>query len=289
MLLLLLGLAGVLTSLSIAAFGFRGVGLFSDAEWYASAMPALVGDAPLYPPEWLRPHIAELPARFNQPPSAALLAPLAVLTPVWGALMTGSMIMALRLVWPRLRYPFGLLLLCVVLAWWPTHAAFWWANANSLALLCLAVAVRWPRWAGWAMGVAIAAKLAPLFWIGWLVRRDGWRAAGPAILVPVLATALVVALTGPNALWEFVVVRLNEVHPDASLRVGLPLTVGVPLAAVLGVLAWLRGSLTLAILASLAVVPALHLHYWVFLLVPLLLWGRLVPTTPPVRALPDRT
>lgn len=234
-------------------------------------MPALVGDAPLYPPEWLLPHVAEPPARFNQPPSTALFAPLAVSAAVWGVLMTSSLVLALSLAWPRLRYPFGLLLLCVILAWWPTHTAFWWANLNNLALLCLVVAVRWPRWAGWAVGVAIAAKLAPVFWLGWLLRRDGWRAVGFALLVPALATALVVALTGPEVIWQFVLVRMNEIHPAASLRLGLPFVLGLPLAIALAVLSWWRGSLALAVLASLAAVPALHLHYWTWLLAVMLL------------------
>ena len=71
-------LVGLMTiPLAIAAIGawYRdsgGVIFFGDVDWYASALPRLLADVPLYDPAKLAAHVAERPPFWNQAPGTAL-------------------------------------------------------------------------------------------------------------------------------------------------------------------------------------------------------------------------
>jgi GDPmannose 4,6-dehydratase len=90
---------------------------------------------------------------------------------------------------------------------------------------------------------------------------------------------------------DFVTVRLNQTMNTNEVRFGLS-DIGVPQAitwliafVVAGVAAW-KGSFSLAVLATLLIAPGLHLHYWLYALVPVLGIGfpRLIQGEAAIRA-----
>src|SRR6188768_2183657 len=103
-------LVGLITiPLAIAALvvfdDVSGFVLFGDAEWYATALPRLFSDVPLYPPAKLQPHVLDFPQYWNQPPSTALFS-LVQLLPggrwTWGLVMVACVLAGLAILWPRL-------------------------------------------------------------------------------------------------------------------------------------------------------------------------------------------
>lgn len=252
--------------------------VFGDADWYATAWPALWGDEPLYPREVLGPHLTARPPRFNLPPSTALFAPLALDRGVWGTAMLGSLLGGLVIIWPRIGLAWTVMLAAGLAIWLPMQSAVTWANLNSFIFLMLAVAIRWPRAAPSAVGFAIAAKFVPLFLLAWVLARYGWRGGAIALGIPLTATAVVIGLTSPLVVGEFLLVRFNEIHsPTWSLTdvLNFPAWVGYAAGSALAILSWRLRSFTVGLLACLVAVPALHVHYWIWLLVPMLaLWPR---------------
>jgi hypothetical protein len=254
--------------------------LFGDADWYATAIPALFSDGPLYDPSKLGPHEYGFPTYWNQPPSTALFALLTVFPGgrwLWGGVMIAFVLLGLLLLWPRVGLGGAMLLLPVLLVWLPVPSAMAWANINALVFGLLAVAWRFPRAAGWAIGVAAAAKLVPLLGVAWLIGKRDWRNAGIAIGVVLAATLVVVAWKGPATIGDFVSLRINELTPPGARPrwnpvelLDLPDWVAYASAGLLSLLAIRFGSLSLSIVAMLVAVPALHAHYLTWLLVPIL-------------------
>ena len=257
-----------------------GAIILGDIDWYASALPRLLSDQPLYDPAKLLPHVAERPPFWNQAPSTALMS-LIMLGPggglLWGLVMIGGVVVGLALVWPRVG-PGGVALLApVLLVWPPVTEALAWANVNALVFGLLAVAWRFPRAAGWAIGVASAAKLVPIIAVAWLIGKRDWRGAAVAVAILVMATVVVLAWKGFGTLPDFITLRLNERPSEGAAGgvgfaavTGLPQTVGYLAAAVLAVLALRFASLSLAIVAMLFSVAELHLHYLTWLLIPII-------------------
>ncbi len=270
-----LAIAGIATWYRVS-----GAILYGDADWYASALPRLLADVPLYDPAKLIPHVAERPPFWNQAPATALFS-LVMLAPggglLWGLLMTTGVLVGLALTWPRVG-PGGVVLLGpVLLIWPPVIEALAWANINGLVFGLLAIAWRFPRAAGWAVGLAAAAKLVPILAIAWLAGRKDWRSVAVALGVFVATTAVVIAWKGPQTLPDFISLRLNEI-PSLGIGAGIGLTtltgipqsIGYVAAAVLTVLAYRYASLSLAIIAMLLSVTELHMHYLIWLLIPIL-------------------
>ena len=257
-----------------------GFVLFGDAEWYATALPRLFSDVPLYPPEKLQPHELGFPHYWNQPPTTALFS-LALLLPgdrwTWGLIMVAFVLLGLGILWPRVGPGAAFLLLPILLVWLPVPSALAWANINALVFGLLAVAWRYPRAAGWAIGVAAAAKLVPILGLAWLIGKRDWRAVGIALGIFAAAIAIIVIWKGPSTLTDFVVLRLNEVTPPAARPrwnlvelLNLPDWIAYVVAAVIAVLAIVRSSISLAIIAMIVSSPAVHAHYLIWLLIPIL-------------------
>ena len=261
-------------------YGTYGAVGFGDVDWYAASLPALFSDAPLYEPLNLEPHVLHRPAYWNQPPATALLSLVLVLPGgawVWGTLMAAGVVLGVVLMWPRVGLGGVVLLAPVLLLWRPVVEALVWANVNGLVFGLLAVAWRYPRAAGWAIGIASIIKLIPLMAVLWLVGKRDWRGAAIATGLFVAATLVIVIWKGPATISDFVIVRLNEVVPaDAGPGVGFSEAFGLApvwgyvAAGALLVLALRFASLSVAIVAMLVSVPSLHLHYLTWLLVPLL-------------------
>lgn len=249
---------------------------FGDADWYAAALPAVHGNVPLYDAVVLAPHVAARPVHFNLPPAMALLAPIAEWGRLpWGLFMAASLISGLALVWPRLRRPWDLVMAGVIVTSIPFLSAVVFANVNSLIFLLFAVALRWPRTAGTAIGIAAALKVAPVFAFAWLVGRRDWSGLAIGLMVAVGLTLVAALLVDPRAIIDFVIVRLNELPRPGPLAPGLaslgaPPVAGYALALGIAAVAAVRRSLLLAIIACLVSVPVLHAHYWTWLLVPVL-------------------
>ena len=271
---------GVMAAVALWLASIANSYWFGDADWYAAALPAVRGNAPLYDPAMLAPHVAARPVHFNLPPAMALLAPIAGLGRLpWGLLMLAALLAGLALVWPRLRRPWDLVMAGAVLTSLPFLSAVMFANVNSLVLLLLAVAARRPRAAGAAIGVAAALKVAPVFAFAWVIGRRDWSGLATGLLVAAGLTVGAALLVDPSALMDFVTVRLHELPRPGPLAVGLttfgaPAVVGYGLALLIAVVAALRASLLLAVLACLAAVPVLHAHYWTWVLVPILSSGK---------------
>jgi hypothetical protein len=255
--------------------------LFGDAAYYASALPALTSDAPLYDASSFVPHILPPPPFWDQAPSAAIFASILLLpagTIIWGLLLVACTIAAIAILMPRLAG--GVVLYApVMVALPPVIQVMIWANLNALVFLMLAVAWRWPRQAGWAIGIAAAAKVMPILAVAWLIGRRDWRGVTIALAIPILLTGVAIALTSPSVVVDFVVVRLNQQPTPDIVRWGLS-DLGVPevatwiLAAMVAALAAWKASFSLAVLALLLVSPALHLHYLTYALVPALgIWA----------------
>jgi Glycosyltransferase family 87 len=279
------GLAALVTiPLAVGAlitFGrISGFVLFGDAEWYATAIPALFSSGPLYDPSKLGPHEFAFPPYWNQPPSTALFALLMVLPGgrwMWGAVMVAFVLIGVGTLWPRVGLGGMLLLAPVLLVWLPVPSALAWANVNAMVFGLLALAWRFPRAAGWMVGIAAAVKLVPVLGIAWLIGKRDWRGAAIAVGILVMATLVIVIWKGPGTIGDFVTLRLNEVTPPGDRPrwnpvelLQLPDWVAYASAAVLTVLAIRYASLSLAIIAMLVSVPALHAHYLTWLLVPIL-------------------
>lgn len=253
--------------------------LFGDVDWYAAGLRGLLSSGPLYDPTKLDPHLLERPAFFDQAPSTALITPLLIPADgwLWGITMFSTTVVGLALVWPRVGPGGALLLAPVLILWTPVLHALFWANVNGLVFFLLAAAWRFPRIAGVAVGLAAAIKLVPILAIAWLLGQRRWRGAAIALGIPIAATAVVLALKGPETLVDFVVLRLNQSMPPGPhpLRWGLA-DIGIPtwgatiFAACLTLLAWRFASLSLAVVAMLVSVPVMHAHYWTWLLVPFL-------------------
>jgi hypothetical protein len=129
--------------------------------------------------------------------------------------------------------------------------------------------------AGWAIGVAAAAKLVPIIGVAWLIGKRDWRNVAIALAIPVAATAMIVIWKGPETVSDFVLLRINERTPVGDRWrwnpvewLGWPDWVAYASAAVLAALATRFASLSIAIVAMLVAVPALHSHYLTWLLVP---------------------
>lgn len=258
--------------------------LFGDTAYYATALPALTSDAPLYRPETLGPHSIE-PARagsgdeyWDQAPSAALLAAVLLLPGgevLWGVGMGAFLIAGLVLVMPRLGRGGLLLFAPVLMLLIPVSSALIWANLNSLVFLCLAVALRFPRHAGIAIGLAAGAKLVPILGIAWLAGKRDWRNVAIAVAVPGVMTLAVLPFIGMESLWHFVSMRFNQTAAPSALRwglvdAGLPQLAADAMALAVAGMAWRWHSFSLAVVAMLIPIPALYVHYWTLLLVPLL-------------------
>ena len=145
----------------------------------------MFSDVPLYPPDKLKPHELALPPYWNQPPTTALFSLLLLLPGerwTWGAIMVAFVLVGLGILWPRVGPGAVFLLLPVLLVWLPVPSALAWANVNAMVFGLLAIAWRFPRAAGWAIGVAAAVKLVPILGVAWLLvgKRD-WRGAGIAV------------------------------------------------------------------------------------------------------------
>jgi hypothetical protein len=256
-------------------YGTFGAIIFGDVDWYATGLRGLLSAGPLYDPNYLAPHPLQRPVFWDQAPSTALVTLL--LLPggswLWVIVMAGATAVGLALVLPRVGAGGTLMLASVLILWPPVLATFLWANVNGLVLCLLAVAWRFPKAAGLAIGIAAAVKLVPVLAVAWLAGKRDWRGVVLAIAIPVAATLVVVAAKGPDTIPDFITLRANQWVPVHSTRWGL-VDAGVPpvaayaVAGTLAVFAWLRASFSLAVIAMLASIPALHLHYWTWLLVP---------------------
>jgi hypothetical protein len=254
--------------------------LFGDAHWYATAVPALFSDGPLYDPWKLGPHEFAFPPYWNQPPSTALFSLLTALPGgiwLWGVLMVAFVLLGLTILWPRVGMGGAILLAPVLLVWLPVSSAIAWANINAMVFALLAIAWRFPRAAGWAIGLAAAAKLVPILGVAWLIGKRDWRNVGIALGVLVASTAIVVIWKGPGTLGDFVSLRLNEMTPPGARPrwnpvelLALPDWVAYASAGVLTIVAIRFASLSISIVAMLVAVPALHAHYLTWPLVPIL-------------------
>jgi alpha-1,2-mannosyltransferase len=258
----------------------RGAILFGDVDWYASALPRLLADVPLYDPAKLTQHVAERPPFWNQAPATALFS-LVMLLPAgghaWGLLMIAGVLTGLALTWPRVGPGGAVLLAPVLVVWPPVLEALAWANINGLVFGLLAIAWRFPKAAGVAVGIAAAAKLIPILAVAWLAGRKDWRGVITASAILVAATVAVVVWKGPSTVTDFITLRSHEApSPGLGAGVGLTALTGISqsisylAAAFLVVLAFRYGSLSLAIVAMLFSVAELHLHYLTWLLIPIL-------------------
>lgn len=252
--------------------------LFDDWRWYSVGAGAFLNPGPLYAPEVLVHHSIARPPTFLLPPPMALLAVgLSAFDSqaIWGLAMLACLVGGLVIIWPRIP-PLPTFVLGLVLATWaPTTEAVRYANVNSLIFLLLAAALRWPRLAGLSLGIAIAAKFVPVLMLSWLAGRRRWRECFIALAVALSLTALVIAAKGPGVVWDFAVARLSETSPGFPTRwsltaLGVPPIAAYAIAGSAVALAFRFGSFSLALVATLLAIPALHLHYWIWILVPLL-------------------
>ena len=123
---------------------------------------------------------------------------------LWGLLMIACVLGGLLLIWPRVGPGGTMLLAPVILAWHPVTSALIWANVNSAVFLLLAIALRFPRAAGAAIGVAAAIKLVPILGVAWLLGKRDWRGATTAVGILLAATLIVMIWKGPTVLSDFV-------------------------------------------------------------------------------------
>ena len=259
-------------------YAIHGGILFGDVDWYRAGLNGLLREEPLYDQAKLLPHPLERPVFFDQAPSTALLS-LVLLLPgdgwTWGFLMLSGTLVGLALVWPRVGIGGALLLAPVLILWFPITSALFWGNVNGLVFGLLAVAWRFPRAAAIAIGLAAAIKLIPILAVAWLAGKRQWRNVAIAVAIPTVATAVVLVWKGPETLTDFITLRLNQWSPDKPYRwgladAGLPPMVGYGFALALAVFAWRRASFSISLLAMLAAIPAMHAHYWTWLLIPFL-------------------
>jgi hypothetical protein len=269
-------------------FVLREVMIFGDTRWYSAGLDGLLSSGPLYDPLMLGPHSLNADPFWDQAPS---LAPLTlILIPSWGwwvfgALMTGSVVAGMILIWPRVGIGGSLLLAPALLAWEPVTSALAWANVNALVFLLLAVAIKYPRFAGTALGAATAIKVVPIFGIAWLASRRDWRGVVVAIAIPVVATLIVVTWKGPSTVADFIMLRANQSASGTDLFGGAIASDLLPAIAV-ALIAYWRSSFSLTVVAMLIAIPVMYFHYLIWLLVPMLVtwlpWliGKLNSDTP---------
>jgi hypothetical protein len=254
-----------------------GAILFGDVDWYAAGLRNLVSDGPLYDPSKLVQHPLDRPAFFDQAPSTALLS-LILLLPyggwIWGFGIVLAVVTGLTIIWPRIGPGGAMLLVPVLLVWLPITSVLAWANVNGLIFCLLAIAWRYPRVAGVVIGLAAAIKLIPILAVAWLAGKRDWRGVAIAIAIPLIATAIVLAWKGPNTLVDFITLRLNQWNIEVPTRYGLtellelPSLVAYAAGLIVAGLAYRYRSFSLAVVAMLVSVPALHVHYWTWLLIP---------------------
>jgi hypothetical protein len=251
--------------------------LFSDANYYASALPALTGDAPLYSAASMQAHVLPPPPFWDQAPSTAIFSVVLLLPGrdvLWGLLLVACVLAGILILMPPLGG--GVVLYAPLMAALPpVIEGMAWGNLNALVFLLLAIAWRWPRYAGWAIGFAAAAKVMPILMVAWLIGRRDWRGVIVALAIPAAFTTLTVLLTSPSVLVDFVVVRLHQQMGPDEVRFGLS-DFGVPQIVVwlvaislAGMAAW-KASFSLGVVATMLIAPGLHLHYWLYALVPVL-------------------
>ena len=278
----LFGLVAVpLATLALIVYNqVSGFVLFGDAEWYASALPALTSNQPLYDPSKLEPHVRDFPWYWNQAPSTALASLLQLLPGgrwLWGMLMVACVLGGLLLIWPRVGPGGTVLLAPVLIAWLPVSSALAWANVNSAVFLLLAIAFRFRRAAGAAIGIAAALKLAPILGVAWLAGRRDWRGVAAALGILAGTTLVVMVWKGPQVVPDFLRLTMNEAYPpEARMRwnpvewLALPAWVAYVSAALTAGLAVRWSSFSLAVIAMLLSVTSLHAHYLIWLLIPIL-------------------
>ena len=250
--------------------------LFGDIAWYAKALPALLSAEPLYDPITLRSHPMVAPEYWNQAPSLAPFVLTMVISPwIWIVASVGSVVAGMVLIWPRVNPAATLTVIALLLLAEPVRASLWSANVNGMVFGLLAVALRFPRVAGWSIGLAAALKVIPILGVAWLIGKRDWRGSVIAVAVLAAFTLVTVAVKGPTVVPDFVIQRLNEYDPYLAGKVslyafGLSPWVGYAAAAILSMLAARFASFSLAVIAMLISVPIPHNHYWTWLLVPLL-------------------
>lgn len=250
----------------------RDAVLFGDVRWYTEGLTHLISPGPLYDQSLLAPHDLDAGPFWDQAPS---LAPITLLLLpqfgdlIFGGLMVASVVVGLMVIWPPVGAGGTVLLALALVAWEPVTAAIVWGNVNALVFLMLALALRYPRIAGMAIGVAAAAKLTPILGVAWLAGKRDWRGVGVAVLILAVATLGVVLVKGPTTLSDFVVLRMNQ-GPGGGSGLTPELAIDLVVLLSLGSLAYLRVSFSLAVLAMLVAIPVLYFHYLVWLVVPLL-------------------
>jgi hypothetical protein len=252
--------------------------LFDDWRWYSVGADAFLSSGPLYSADVLVIHTIARPPTFLLPPPMALLAvALSAFDSqtLWGLAMLGCLVLGLVIIWPRMAPLPSLVLVLVLAAWAPMTEAVRYANVNSLIFLSLAVALRWPRVAGVSLGFAIAAKFVPILMLSWLAGCRRWRQCFIAIAVVLGLTAVVAAAKGPGIVVDFALARMSETSPGFPTRwsltaLGFPPIAAYAVAAIVVAAAFRLGSFSIALAATLLAIPALHLHYWIWILVPLL-------------------
>lgn len=251
--------------------------IFGDIGYYSSALRALTGDAPLYDPASLQPHVLPPPPFWDQAPSTAIFSGFLLLPGaewIWGLGLAACVIAAVAILMPPLGG--GVVMYApVMMALPPVVESLAWGNLSALVLLMLAVAIRWPRHAGWAIGLAAAAKVVPVLGVAWLVGRRDWRNAIVALAIPGVMTLVAVLLTAPSVVVDFVIVRLNHSPPPDVVRWGLadfgvPLVVTWVVAFGVAALSVRFASFSLAVIAMLLASPGLHMHQIAVILVPAL-------------------
>jgi hypothetical protein len=276
-------------------YGVAGAIVFGDVDWYAEGLRGLLSDGPLYDPAYFTPHALERPIFWDQAPSTALFTLL--LLPgdgwLWGLTMFGATVVGLVLIWPKVGAGGAVLLAPVLILWLPTTSALIWGNVNGLVFCLLAVAWRFPRAAGIAIGMAAAIKLVPILGIAWLAGKRDWRGLAWAVGIPLATTMIVLLWKGPETLSDFITLRANQWVPEQTTRwgivdAGVPFQLALAVAGGLAILAWRRASFGLSVVAMLVSIPAMHAHYWTWLLVPFIgIWMPWLIDRLRYRAVPD--
>jgi hypothetical protein len=216
------------------------------------------------------------PPFWNQAPSLAPFTMSLLVSPwVWVGTIVGLFVIGLVALWPRVGLGGTLILVPLLLMWEPVPAAIVSANVNGAVFGLLALALRFPRVAGLTIGLAAALKFVPVVGVAWLIGRRDWSGVIVAVGIFLAATGLTAFIEGPQVASEFIIQRINEWDPRSSERFGLAAlgispAIGYGVTGILALLAMRFASFTLATAAMLMSVPAPHLHYWTWALVPAL-------------------
>ncbi len=211
-----LGLWGMLTLAAVVA-GTIGLSLATDIGsdwlWYRDGPARVLSGAPLYDPAGTSgafDYLA-LGPRWNQAPWALPIA--FVFYPfgqqIWWLAMFLALVAALALAWPRLRFPWGLLLGATVALSAPIWTNIVWGNMHALVVLGYAL---WfvGRERGHeglqALGIVLAGlKVVPAIpLIAWCVVRDrNPRPVAIGLAVSFVLCLPAVAYGGPSVLTDF--------------------------------------------------------------------------------------